>query len=61
MTVLFHSFQITQPYPDKPGYVLLSEQPLLALAGDGFAAESNFEACIEAAIETVKKIRALSA
>jgi hypothetical protein len=33
---------------------------LLVLAGDSFAAESNFEACIEAAIETVKKICELS-
>jgi hypothetical protein len=33
---------------------------LLVLAGDSFAAESNFEACIEAAIETVKKISASS-
>ncbi|CAF0734185.1 unnamed protein product [Adineta ricciae] len=52
--------QVTQSYPDKSGYVLLNEQPLLMLAGDSFAAESNFEACIEAAIEAVKKIRELS-
>jgi len=48
--------QIIQPYPDKPGCVILNKNPLLVLAGDSFAAESNFEACIEAAIETVKKI-----
>ncbi|CAF4858352.1 unnamed protein product [Rotaria sp. Silwood1] len=48
--------QVIQSYPDKPGCVLLHEHPLLVLAGDSFAAESAFEACIEAAIETVKKI-----
>ncbi|CAF1328625.1 unnamed protein product [Rotaria sordida] len=48
--------QVIQSYPDTPGYVLLNEHPLLVLAGDSFAAESTFEGCIEAAIETAKKI-----
>jgi len=52
--------QIIQSYPYIPGCVILNKNPLLVLAGDSFAAESNFEACIEAAIETVKKICALS-
>jgi hypothetical protein len=58
--ISFFSIQVIQSYPDKPGYVLLNEHPLLALAGDSFASESNFEGCIEAAIETVKKICALN-
>ncbi|UJR26870.1 hypothetical protein I4U23_008181 [Adineta vaga] len=52
--------QIIQSYPDKPGYILLNKEPLLLLAGDSFAKESNFEGCIEAAIETVKSIHALN-
>ncbi|CAF3332454.1 unnamed protein product [Rotaria socialis] len=51
--------QVIQSYPDKLGCVVLKENPLLVLAGDSFAGESNFEACIEAAIETVKKIGGL--
>lgn len=47
--------QVIQSYPDKPGYVTLNDQPLLLLSGDSFAGESKFEACIEAAIQTVKK------
>ena len=45
--------QVIQSYPDKPGCITLNDKPLLLLAGDSFARESNFEACIEAAIQTV--------
>ncbi|CAF0884173.1 unnamed protein product [Adineta steineri] len=52
--------QVIQSYPNQPGYVVLNEHPLLMLAGDSFAADSNFEACIQAAIESVKKIHPLT-
>ncbi|CAF1388099.1 unnamed protein product [Didymodactylos carnosus] len=53
----FHKWrysQITQPYSGKPGYLILNEKPLLLLTGDGFA-ESNFEACVEAATKAVDR------
>ena len=47
--------QVSRPYPGAPGYVLLSERPLVVATGDAFT-ESNFEGCLQAAQETTKLV-----
>ena len=42
---------MTTPYPDKPGFVKLSNEPLLIAAGDGFTG-SGFEGCVTSAETT---------
>ena len=48
-------FQIDRPYAEKTGYLLLSERPLLMLAGDSFVSDSVIEPCIKAAIQAVER------
>ena len=45
--------QVSQAYPGTPGCVVLSRQPLVVAAGDGFSG-SNFENCIWSAMSTSK-------
>lgn len=55
VTTLSLGFQIDRSYAEKPGYLVLSEQPLLMLAGDSFAEDSVIEPCIKAAIQAVDR------
>lgn len=48
--------QVTLPYPGTPGCVVLSHDPLVVAAGDGFTA-SDFENCLLSAFATTKMIR----
>ena len=45
--------QVSPAYPGTPGCVVLSRQPLVVAAGDGFSG-SNFENCIWSAMSTSK-------
>lgn len=47
--------QVSRPYPGTPGYVVLSERPLVVATGDAFSG-SNFEGCLQAAQATAKLI-----
>ncbi|XP_043234346.1 renalase-like isoform X1 [Amphibalanus amphitrite] len=40
--------QVTEPFPGRPGHVVLSEQPLVVAAGDVFN-RSNMDGCLESA------------
>lgn len=41
--------QVSSPYPGTPGHVVISQDPLLVLAGDAYAATSNFDGCASSA------------
>ena len=47
--------QVSQTYPGAPGYVMLSDDPIVVVTGDGFSG-SNFDNCIWAAMSTLKVI-----
>ena len=47
--------QVSQAYPETPGCVVLSHDPLVVATGDGFSG-SNFENCIWSAMSTLKVI-----
>lgn len=41
--------QVSRSYAGSPDVLVLKEDPLLILAGDGFAASSNFDGCVDSA------------
>ena len=51
----YSQVQVSQAYPEAPGCVVLSHDPLVVATGDGFSG-SNFENCIWAAMSTLKVI-----
>jgi len=48
--------QVSKSYPGSPGNVVLNQDPPLLLAGDGFAATSNFDGCVASAISAANFI-----
>jgi renalase len=48
--------QVYKSYPGQPGAAVVSTNPLLILAGDGFV-HSNFSGCVESANATVGKLK----
>ncbi|KAG8276287.1 hypothetical protein J6590_068574 [Homalodisca vitripennis] len=48
--------QVTNSYPDAPGYLLLSSTPPLLVGGDGFVG-SNFDNCVQSAKAMCKKLK----
>lgn len=46
--------QVSRSYPGSPGCLVISEKPLLILAGDGFAPSSNLDGCINSSLSTAK-------
>lgn len=49
--------QVLKPYQSSPGAIVLKEKPLLIAAGDGFAARSGFDACLDSAHKVLDLIK----
>ena len=48
--------QVYKSFPGQPGAIVVSSEPLLVLAGDGFL-HSNFSGCVESANAVIKKLQ----
>ena len=48
--------QVYKSFPGQPGAVVVSSEPLLVLAGDGFV-HSNFSGCVESANSVLGKLQ----
>lgn len=47
--------QVIEGYPGAPGYVTISQSPLLLAAGDSFT-HSNFDGCVSSSLSAVEAI-----
>ena len=48
--------QVSTPFVNSPGFVVLHEDPLLIAGGDGFV-HSNFDGCVSSAQQIVQVIQ----
>lgn len=48
-------FQVTDPYVDNPGCIVLNEHPSLICGGDSFT-ESDFNGCTTSALRIVEEL-----
>ncbi|CAG0921581.1 unnamed protein product [Notodromas monacha] len=48
--------QVVKSYPDSPGFVVGSTEPMLLLAGDGFT-HSHFDGCVDSATKVVEFLK----
>lgn len=48
-------WQVIDGYPGSPGYVTISQRPLLLAAGDGFT-HSNFDGCVSSSLSAVEAV-----
>ncbi|KAL0276543.1 UNVERIFIED_CONTAM: hypothetical protein PYX00_004100 [Menopon gallinae] len=48
--------QVVEPFPGKPGCLMLNPSPVLVLGGDAFS-ESNFDGCIHSSLKIVEALR----
>ena len=47
--------KVSESYPGQPGCIVLNENPLLILGGDGFT-HSNFDGCVRSAESIVREM-----
>ena len=48
--------QVTHPYVNEPGHLILNTSPLLLVAGDGFT-QSKFDGCVDSAESVLKYVQ----